>query len=133
MFRFGAAGGLKNPTTGYSVAASLACADIVATAVAEGADPVAALWRTPVRSVHELRVRGLSALLGLSADETLDFFEAFFTMPISAQRSYLSGRDDLAGTLEAMGRVICKVGMRTRLKVGRGAVAGGGWPDVALD
>ena len=133
VFRFGAAGGLTHPTTGYSVAASWACADLVAAALAEGADPVAALWPTSARLVHDLRLRGLSALLGLSVDETLDFFEAFFTMPISAQRSYLSGRDDLAGTLEAMGRVISKVGMRTRLKVGRGAVAGHGWVDVAAE
>ncbi len=130
VFRFGAAGGMKNPTTGYSVATSLACADTVAVAIADGEDPKAALWPASVRSVHELRIRGLSALLDLSAEQTLDFFDAFFTMPISAQRSYLSERDNLAGTLEAMGRVVKGVGMRTKMTIARGAATGHGWSDV---
>ena len=30
------------------------------------------------------------------------FFDAFFGLPVAAQRAYLSGRDDLPGTAAAM-------------------------------
>ena len=51
-------------------------------------------------------------------------------MPIGAQRSYLSERDNLAGTLEAMGRVVKGVGMRTKMTIARGAATGHSWSDV---
>ncbi len=121
---------MRNPTTDYSVATSLACADDVATEIADGADPAAALWPTSARWVHELRIRGLSALLDLSAEQTLDFFDAFFTMPIDVQRSYLSERDNLPGTLKAMGREVKGGGMRTGMTIARGAATGHSWSDV---
>ncbi|WP_055474714.1 lycopene cyclase family protein [Gordonia sp. HS-NH1] len=126
-FRFGAAGGFKNPTTGYSVATSLMCTDAVVTALASGRDPATELWPSSARAVHNLRLRGLSALLRLSPSQTIAFFEAFFAMPIAAQRSYLSGRDDLTGTMGAMTRVIKAVDMRTRAVVARGAMSTPAW------
>ena len=71
------------PATGSPIAVHT----MYATAIADGADPAAALWPTSARWVHELRIRGLSALLDLSAEQTLDFFDAFFTIPIDVQRS----------------------------------------------
>ncbi|MCZ4536112.1 lycopene cyclase family protein [Gordonia terrae] len=127
VFRFGAAGGFKNPTTGYSVATSLMCTDAVVAALAAGRDPAADLWPPSTRAVHNLRLRGLSALLGLSPSQTVAFFEAFFTMPLAAQRSYLSRRGDLTGTMSAMTRVIAAVDMRTRVVVARGAMSTPAW------
>ncbi|WP_238422354.1 lycopene cyclase family protein [Gordonia sp. 'Campus'] len=129
-FRFGAAGGFKNPTTGYSVASSLMCTDAVVAALAAGRDPASDLWPAQTRAVHNLRLRGLNALLQLSPAQTVAFFEAFFAMPIAAQRSYLSDRDDLTGTMGAMTRVIRSVDMRTRSVVARGAMS---MPDWAGD
>ncbi|ASR03463.1 lycopene cyclase family protein [Gordonia rubripertincta] len=126
-FCFGAAGGFKNPTTGYSVANSLMCVDDVVAALAAGRDPMPDLWPASARAVHNLRLRGLSALLRLSPTQTIAFFEAFFTMPIEAQRSYLSRRDDLTGTMGAMTRVIRAVDMRTRAVVARGAMSTPAW------
>ncbi|WP_024497093.1 MULTISPECIES: lycopene cyclase family protein [Gordonia] len=126
-FCFGAAGGFKNPTTGYSVATSLMCVDAVVAALAAGRDPVPDLWPASARAVHNLRLRGLSALLRLSPTQTIAFFEAFFAMPIESQRSYLSRRDDLTGTMGAMTRVIRAVDMRTRAVVARGAMSTPEW------
>ena len=126
-FRFGAAGGFKNPTTGYSVAYSLMCVDDVVAALAAGRDPMPELWPASARAVHNLRLRGLSVLLRLSPTQTIAFFEAFFAMPIEAQRSYLSRRDDLTGTMGAMTRVIRAVDMRTRAVVARGAMSTPEW------
>ncbi|MGS2805032.1 lycopene cyclase family protein [Nocardia sp. MW-W600-9] len=91
--RFGAAGGLTHPATGYSVAASLRAADLVVA----GATP----WTGQARAVAALRRAGLRALLALPPRDVAVFFDAFFELPTTRQRSYLSG-DDLRGTLAAM-------------------------------
>ncbi|MFC4373708.1 lycopene cyclase family protein [Nocardia halotolerans] len=92
--RYGAAGGLVHPATGYSVAASLAAADTV----------VAGERRWPARSraVAALRRAGLRALLRLPPRDVPVFFEAFFGLPAPRQHAYLSAHDDLRGTLAAM-------------------------------
>ncbi|MGW6119039.1 lycopene cyclase family protein [Nocardia sp. NPDC055165] len=92
--RFGAAGGLTHPATGYSVAAALAAADTV---VAGGA-----VWTPSARAVAALRRAGLRAVLALPPREVPVFFETFFGLPAHLQRCYLSGLDDLGGTLAAM-------------------------------
>lgn len=104
---FGARGGLVHPGTGYSVAASLAAADVVVRAVAEGRDPDAALWPARARAVRALREVGLRSLLQLEPDATAGFFEAFFALDPGHQRAYLSGRDDplaVAGAMWALFR-----------------------------
>ncbi|MFD3744263.1 lycopene cyclase family protein [Nocardia sp. NPDC058633] len=92
--RFGAAGAMTHPATGYSVAAALAAADTVV----EGGS----VWTPRARAVAALRRAGLRALLALPPREVPVFFEAFFGLPAALQLSYLSGRDDLRGTLAAM-------------------------------
>lgn len=92
--RFGAAGALLHPATGYSVAASLAAAD----AVAAGAS----IWPPAARAVHRLRTAGLRALLALPPADVPPFFDAFFDLSPRWQRAYLSGRADLPGTAAAM-------------------------------
>ncbi|VFA97231.1 lycopene cyclase family protein [Nocardia cyriacigeorgica] len=92
--RFGAAGGFIHPATGYSVAAALDAADTVA-AGGSPAPPSA-------RVVHGLREAGLRALLRLPSEQLPEFFDAFFDLPVPVQRTYLSGRTDVAGTAAAM-------------------------------
>ena len=87
-----------HPGTGYSVASSLAEADTVAKAIADGRDPNAALWPRSAKAVSALRGVGLNALLTLDSGEVATFFDTFFDLPVEAQRSYLSrsagrGRD----------------------------------------
>ncbi|MEV5647037.1 lycopene cyclase family protein [Nocardia sp. NPDC052254] len=92
--RFGTAGALLHPATGYSVAAALSAAD-----------PVAAgqpLWPASARAVHALRTAGLRALLALPPHDVAPFFDTFFELPPQLQRAYLSGRADLRGTAAAM-------------------------------
>jgi len=103
--RFGARGGLMHPGTGYAVAASLAAADPVAHALAGGRKATAALWSPSARAVAQLRASGLRVLLKLHPEQTPAFFAGFFTLPPERQRSYLSGRTDLGGTVAAMTRM----------------------------
>ncbi|WP_225727494.1 MULTISPECIES: lycopene cyclase family protein [unclassified Nocardia] len=107
--RFGAAGGFTHPATGYSVAAALAAAD----AVAAGGTPAP----VSARAVHALRNAGLRALLALPPAEIPDFFEAFFTLPDSLQRAYLSGRTDPRGTVAAMNALFAAVPARLRRRI----------------
>lgn len=99
---FGAAAGFIHPATGYSVATSLNLAPRVAQAVKAGEDPKHVIWSRKARIVHALRRRGLEALLRMDADQTRDFFELFFRLPVELQRAYLSGREDVHGTMAAM-------------------------------
>ncbi|TCP53661.1 lycopene cyclase (CrtL-type) [Tamaricihabitans halophyticus] len=107
---FGVAAGLVHPATGYGLASALQLAEPVAAAIAGGLpNPAAAnsaagavLWPNRARSVHALRRYGLRALRRMSGAELAVFFEVFFGMDQPTQRAYLSGRDDLLGTLAAM-------------------------------
>ncbi|MCD2106808.1 lycopene cyclase family protein [Rhodococcus erythropolis] len=102
IHRFGGRGGLMHPGTGYSVASSLAEADAVAKAIADGGDPNAALWPRSARAVSALRRVGLNALLTLDSGDVATFFEVFFDLPVEAQRSYLSDRRDASATAKVM-------------------------------
>ncbi|MEV0335382.1 lycopene cyclase family protein [Nocardia sp. NPDC050717] len=114
--RFGAAGGLIHPATGYSVAASLRAADTVAA----GATP----WTAGARAVAGLRRAGLRALLALPPHETAVFFETFFGLPTPLQRAYLSGDADLTGTLAAMRALFAALPPRLRRTVATAVVGG---------
>lgn len=102
---FGACGGLMHPATGYAVAAALAAADPLASAIRSGSDPYRLLWPRSARAVATFRTIGLRVLLGLRPTEVPEFFAAFFDLPIARQRAYLSGRTDVVGTLDGMRRV----------------------------
>ncbi|MBJ7288554.1 lycopene cyclase family protein [Williamsia sp.] len=124
---FGAAGGLMHPATGYSVATSMRCADAVVAAIARGDDPGSALWTARARLVHTLRRRGLNALLGLDAETTVEFFDAFFELPADRQRAYLSGRDDPRGVMAAMLTMMRVADPGVGIAVARGAAAPTRW------
>ncbi|WP_280422895.1 lycopene cyclase family protein [Nocardia carnea] len=107
--RFGAAGGYLHPATGYSVGSTLAAVDVVVAGHA-GASNAA-------RAVYRLRRAGLRALLALPPSELPGFFDTFFDLDIDLQRAYLSGRDDLPGTLAAMTRLFAALPGRTRARL----------------
>ena len=86
---FGAGGGLAHPATGYSLAASLAMADIAADAIAADRDPIAAMWTPTVRRTRALHELGLDMLLTLDRDGLIDFFEAFVDLPVDLWADYL--------------------------------------------
>ncbi|WP_278264329.1 lycopene cyclase family protein [Nocardia sp. AG03] len=106
--RFGAAGALTHPATGYSVAASLAAADTVVAGQTR--------WSAEARAVLALRRAGLRALLALAPADVPIFFDAFFALPDAHQYAYLSGRD-LAGVTAAMRAVFAAVPPRLRRTV----------------
>ncbi|MFJ1455473.1 lycopene cyclase family protein [Nocardia sp. N2S4-5] len=114
--RFGAAGGLLHPATGYSVAASLAAAD----AVAAGDS----IWPPAARAVHRLRTAGLRALLALPPPDVPPFFDAFFALSPRRQRAYLSGRADLPGTATAMAALFANLPWQLRRTLAAATV---GW------
>lgn len=113
--RFGAAGALMHPATGYSVATALRTAD----SVVLGQSP----WSPSARVVRLLQQAGLRALLALPPQELPLFFEKFFALPIPLQRAYLSGRGDLTGTAHAMSALFATLPWRVRAHLAK-AVAG---------
>lgn len=111
----GARSAALHPATGYSVASSLRRADAIAGHVVAG---------TPVTSragaaVASLRRLGGQVLLGLPHEDLADFFDRFFSLPVAAQRAYLSGDDDLPGTARAMGELFRGAGARHRRAIVR--------------
>ena len=114
---FGAAGGLMNPATGYSVGQSLQATDVVVGAIVAGRDAHDALWPRRARLAYRLRVLGLTVLLSLDSDDVVAFFDAFFRIDPRLQRRYLCGRDDAVGVLRAMAAVFPRLPMRLRRRV----------------
>jgi lycopene beta-cyclase len=110
---FGASAPLIHPATGFSVATALRLAPGVATAVraglesggARGAARAAwrAVWSPAALAVHAMRRTGLEALLTLHPAEVPRFFDVFFTIPEEHRWAYLIGREDVPGTVGAMG------------------------------
>lgn len=105
VLAIGSRGGILHPATGYSVAASLSVADLLADAIAFRTNPRAKLWPLSARLVYALRERGLASFLRLSPTDIPAFFDAFFALPVPLQRSYLSGRADVTGLVTAMKRI----------------------------
>lgn len=108
---FGAAAPLTHPATGFGVATALRLASRVAAAVATALPrgPAAALaaahavvWPNRARIVHNLRRRGLAALLRMPPAEVPGFFEVFFGLPAPARWAYLTAREDPQATFHAM-------------------------------
>ena len=127
VVRFGAAAPLVHPASGYSVAAALRLAPQIAAIIASGgtaADVQHLIWSPRARAVHALRLRGLRAVCGLSPSEVPEFFAAFFALSVRRQRTYLSGREDLAGTAAAMGALLPRLAPPVRRRLVHGAVLG---------
>ncbi len=85
------------------------------------------LWPPAARAVHLLRGHGLRTVLGLPPELVPGFFEAFFRLPEYRARTFLSGRDDLPGTLAAMAGLFRHADPAVRGRLLRSAV----WPAAA--
>ncbi|MBP2368611.1 lycopene cyclase family protein [Pseudonocardia parietis] len=127
---FGAATPLVHPATGFSVAPALRLAPELATALAhhlpgDAAAATAAahrqLWSPSARAVHRLRRHGLRTVLELPAPLVPAFFDAFFSG--RSGRAFLTGRDDLSGTLAGMAGVFRAATPRVKAHMLRSASA----------
>ncbi|MDQ4117260.1 MAG: hypothetical protein M3235_09900, partial [Actinomycetota bacterium] len=65
---------------------------------------------------------GLRTVLGLPPALVPAFFEAFFRLPEHRVRAFLSGRDDLPGTLAAMAGLFGRADPAVRGRLLRSAV-----------
>jgi lycopene beta-cyclase len=113
---FGAAACLVHPATGYSVAASLRAAPLLADAVRAATDrragPAAtaraawaAVWPEWRRRARALERYGLEALLRCRRGEMRDFFDAFFDQPPADVARYLAGEATTGQVARLMGGV----------------------------
>ncbi|TCK24362.1 lycopene cyclase family protein [Pseudonocardia endophytica] len=87
----------------------------------------AVLWSPAAVAVHQLRRHGLRTVLGLPPELVPSFFEAFFRLPEHRSRAFLSGRDDLPGTVAAMAGLFRHADPAVRARLLRSAV----WPVVS--
>lgn len=133
IIAFGAAGGMVNPVTGYSVAASLREAPRLAAMVGEGLRArqpgvviaqraVDGLWPRSKRQVWQLQRYGLGALLGMDDAACRDFFAAFFEQ--ADWDRYLSGTITSGATARLMGGMYRAVDRSTRRALRRGELSG---------
>jgi lycopene beta-cyclase len=124
----GAAAGLVHPATGYSVAAGLRVAPVLAAAVGRafgtGADASevadaawSAVWSADRRRAARLERVGLSRFLVMDPDEVRAFFDAFFDLPVDRWSPYLSGRGSAADVARAMGAVFSASPGRVRRRL----------------
>ncbi|WP_075553983.1 lycopene cyclase family protein [Pseudonocardia sp. Ae505_Ps2] len=127
---FGAATPLVHPATGFSVAPALGLAPRLAAELARHLphDPAAAttaarrlLWPRSARAVHRLRRHGLRTVLEMPPHLVPDFFDAFFAG--RSGRAFLTGRDDLTGTLAGMAGVFRAAPPAVRTRMLRSAAA----------
>jgi lycopene beta-cyclase len=122
---FGAAAPLTHPASGFSVAAALATAPVVAAAIAahlpDGPAALAAargaLWSPHARAVHRFRRVGLEALLRMPPTEVPAFFERFFALPDAQRWAYLTARADLGATAATMATLFARADWRLRARL----------------
>ncbi len=128
VVRFGARSWAMHPATGYSVAASLAATDDLVDALGrQRRTRSLSIW-----TVGRLRELGLRTALGLEPELVPEFFASFFDLPISLQRSYLSGRSDAVGTAHAMTRMFPTLPTPARVAIAR-TLAGRGNTRTKVD
>ncbi|MDI9895808.1 MULTISPECIES: lycopene cyclase family protein [Nocardiaceae] len=118
---FGSRSNLMHPATGYSVAASLASADVLVDRFRDGGRPLRSralhIW-----TVQKLRNLGLRTALSLEPEMVPQFFSSFFSLPVELQRSYLSGHDDAIGTMTAMLKMFPTLPASARVAIARTVV-----------
>lgn len=133
----GAAAPLVHPATGYSLAASLGLAPLIAGAVVDAlgsgaVDPARAVREVACSrsalAVHGMRRRGLDVLLRLPPARVPAFFDRFFALPDHHRRAYLSSREDVATALAAMCAVFAGLDPALRLHLIAGTLLGPGHP-----
>ena len=137
LLPFGAAAEMVHPASGYMVGRTLLAAEPMADAVAEtlhrrsgptaAAGAVRAGWRAIwprdlVRTRHLLRF-GMEALVAMDARQTYAFFDAFFSLPSSAWRDYLSGTAGPGRTARIMMDVFSRASLSTKTHLTKMAIS----------
>lgn len=120
IVRFGAAAGMSNPATGYSVAASLAAAPRVAEAVARRGSVHDAIWPGPARRARALHDYGLDVLIGLGPAATAAFFDVFFRLPVDRWAPYMRIDTDATEVMRTMRSVFAEAPWSVRRRLARG-------------
>jgi len=77
----------------------------------------AVVWSPSARAVHRFRRIGLEALLRMPPAEVPGFFDVFFALPSHQRWAYLTGRDDLGGTMRTMGGLFAAADLRLRRRL----------------
>lgn len=132
VLAFGAAAGMVQPSSGYSLARCLRLAPRVAEALSralEARDKPAqalaqeasrAVWPTETRYAWALHRFGLETLLGLQGSHLDAFWRAFFDLPGETVPHFMDGGLDGPGVARAMWRVFRRLPQRVRFDVVRG-------------
>jgi len=137
---FGGAASMVHPATGYMVGRVLRAAPELAEAVASelappagGARPAravqsgwSAIWPRTRRRARELLMFGQKALLEMSADQTADFFDAFFELPRRDWSDYMSGHISAGRTAHIMWNVFETIDLDLQGTLARTAFSPGG-------
>jgi lycopene beta-cyclase len=131
---FGAALGLVQPVTGYSVARTFRAVDVVAdtlvAGVRNGDGPreiatavLARVWTPEARARRRLQLFGLDALCSFDGDAARNFFGAFFAQTAPIWRSFLDGTLPSAELRRAMWHLFAAVPPPVRRHLLRGALS----------
>ena len=126
VVRFGTAGGMVHPATGFHVARVLSAAPRLASAIAsglsEGPDAAvarahAAVWPDDSARRHGLFRFGAKAMAGLSTTHTRAFFRAFFSMPDPFVRGFLAGSLPTAEMVAGMTSMFARLPLSVRWRL----------------
>lgn len=74
----------------------------------------ATVWSPAAKVIHRVRQIGLEAVLRMPDAEVPRFFEQFFELPDAHRWAYLTGRDDVGGTVAAMASLFRESNWRMR-------------------
>lgn len=130
---FGAALGLVHPTTGYSVARTMALAPRVAGALCRALEQgdgkpmgdvvLDAVWDREARDARALYMFAMEAARRFSRAEAERFFAAFFAQPATHWRGFLAGTLEVRELRAAMLNLFTRGGTRMRLALAKGLFA----------
>jgi lycopene beta-cyclase len=133
LLAFGAAAGMIQPASGYSLARALTLAPRVAALLAKaicaperslhrpvGVGPDA-IWSGDARRAWLLHRLGLETLLGWKPGEMDAFWRAFFDLPAQTVARFMDGSLDARGVARALWSVFLRMPSRLRLDLLRGS------------
>jgi lycopene beta-cyclase len=129
----GAAAAVVHPATGYSVAASLRSAPLIAAEYAKWLDAPAgyrnsslaaevwnAVWPSERLAARRLEQYGMERTLLMDQKVIRAFFDAFFSLPVKDIAVYMSGTSTQAELAAVMWKVFNAAPMRVRTKLASG-------------
>ena len=121
---FGAAAGFVHPSTGYSLTRSIIAASAFAASLARGLSSSSAtsavqqahraVWPASLKAARECHNLGARLLLMMDSHETHRFFSAFFHLPQSDQKVWLSGEAHVSSVARVMATLFGQSGWDVR-------------------